>query len=230
MIRKLIEDFVSLIYPVVCAGCNGELARSEQVLCTRCRAGLPRTYNFHHPYNELYLKFKGRIPIKYAFSFLTYSKSGATKKLLQTLKYYGNRDLGKVMGEMYGSELADWGYKNVFDVIVPVPLHKKRLKERGFNQSEAFAEGLATFLHGEIFPGAVIRTKSTLSQTQFKGEERWKNVQNIFQVVNPEKFEGKDLLLVDDVITTGATIESLAVELVKYNPKSLSIAAIAEAV
>jgi ComF family protein len=228
-ISTIFSDFTSLVFPDCCYGCNQSLVSGEEVICTKCRIDIPKTKHAANVDNALKLRFQGRIDFKYAISYAKYTKSGVVGRLLRELKYHGIIEVGTLMGEWMGHEMLENEYANTFDAIIPVPLHKRKESKRGYNQATVFAESLAKVLEVDLLNDAVIRNKFTQSQTKFTGEARWENVKDIFQVMDPTSIENKRILLADDVVTTGATIEALANEILKYKPSELSLVTIADA-
>ncbi len=226
---RVIDDLLSLFYPRLCAGCGTSLVIGENVLCLNCLADLPRT-GFHHiKENPVYQIFTGRASIELATSFCRFDKGGRLQHLLHALKYQGNREVGQKMGVLLGVELSHELDYQLIDAIIPVPLHPKKEKKRGFNQSTEICTGLAKSMNKPLILGNLIRDLHTESQT-FKGRfERWENVCGIFSVRNPSVLMGKHLLLVDDVITTGATLEACCLPLLQIEGTKVSLASIAYA-
>ena len=225
----MIEDFISLFFPHYCIGCNGPLAKQENSLCTSCMGKLPKT-NYHlQEYNPLLKRISGYVPYKFVLAYLKFNKHGIVQHLLHQLKYNHCEEIGDLVGKWYGDDLANSGFKSIFDLIVPVPLHMKRLKMRGYNQSDSFARGLSEKLEVEWSPHVVKRDILNISQTTKKRLERYKNVDDIFTVVDESKILGKHILVVDDVVTTGATLDACASAILKAKPKDISFAAIASA-
>jgi ComF family protein len=226
-IKRLFFDFLDLFYPSVCAGCYCKLNKEEKDLCLLCKSTLPKT-GFHlideNPVKKL---FWGRIPLHHATSYLYFTKHSKVQNILHNIKYNGHRELAQTVGQMMGRELKNSEqYKDV-DVIIPVPLHPKKLKKRGFNQSEHFGIGLAEAMELPLSVNNLIRQSNSSTQTKKNRFQRWENVSEIFAVVEPEKFQGKHLLLIDDVITTGATLEACYQALAKSGNIRLSMASIA---
>lgn len=174
---------------------------------------------------ELTSRFYGKVEIDQAYSFLQFSKQGKVQKLLHQLKYGGKPELGEVIGNRLGNELKEL-QTDKFDVIIPVPLHKKKLRRRGYNQSEVFAKGLSQALGVPLKTDILYRVKMSHTQTHKSRVERWQNISDAFELTKPDSLADKHVLLVDDVITTGATLEACAKEIVAYANK-VSIATIA---
>jgi ComF family protein len=226
----LIDDFISLLFPRLCYGCGDHLMRNESLICTECYVQIPRT-SFHKlPDNPVEQLFWGRCEIEKAAAFSFYNKGSRIRRLIHNLKYKGVKELGPELGKIYGRSLKSSGFTDNIDVIIPVPLHPSKERKRGFNQSELISEGLseATGLPVDV----ISLTRSNVSATQTKRSryERWTNVEGIFTVNCPDRIKGKHILLVDDVITTGSTIESCTSELLKTEGVRVSVIALAVAV
>ena len=221
----MFHDLLGIFFPKLCIGCNRTLLKNEEYICSSCRYHLPVT-NYHlQKSNPLEKGFWGRVQIEKAFSFLFFKKGNITQHLLHDLKYKGNKELGVYIGNIYGEQIQQ--HIGDIDSIVSVPLHKSKLKKRGYNQSDFFAEGLSSQLHIENLSPFIIKNKANETQTKKGRYERWENVDHIFEVTSVEKFKNKHVLIVDDVITTGATIEACANALTKSSNCKISIASIA---
>jgi len=226
---SILSDFVSLFFPNSCLGCKEALVKGEEVLCTHCLAELPRT-NYHlQETNPIQERLFGRLDVKHAWAFLKFRKSGIVQHLLHQLKYNNHPEVGVRIGMLFGKELCEQGLDKEFDLIVPVPLHNSRQRKRGYNQSAKFAEGLSSSLTIPWDESISIRKKRTTTQTRKSKLDRWENVKDVFGVDVADKILNKRILLVDDVITTGATLEACGRHLLENNCSALSIACIAEA-
>lgn len=224
---KILGDFVSLFFPRYCAGCEESLAKGEELICTGCILEMPRS-NYHLDIeNPFYQKIKGRMPVKYVMSFLKFVKSGRVQHILHSLKYKNKPELGRMLGRIYGHELMQSGYENQFDVIIPIPLHLKKKQRRGYNQSEEFGLGLSESLIIPCSDNYLQRLHMTSTQTRKTRLKRWENVKEVFAVVNTEAIKDKRILLVDDVVTTGATLEAAGQVLLRAGCAELSIGSIA---
>ncbi|MDQ2772551.1 MAG: ComF family protein [Bacteroidota bacterium] len=229
MLRTLWQDFVGLIYPRLCLACREPLVTGETHLCTGCRAELPYTdYHLLPPdQNPLGRRFWGKLPIRHALSYLRFVRHGRVQHLLHELKYQGQRDVGTALGQLYGSDLCAAGLAPDFDLIVPVPLHPRKLARRGYNQAAAFASGLAASLQVPASNHALRRVANTKTQTKKNRVQRWENVATVFEVDDSAAIIGRRVLLVDDVLTTGATLEACGAVLLAAGAAEVSIATIA---
>jgi len=216
----MINDFFNLIFPKLCIACNDALLKNEKIICIRCLVSLPKT-NFHkdkdNPVNKV---FWGRVDVEMASSFYLFSKKSKVQNLLHNLKYKGVKEVGSVLGELFGFELNSSKFYKEIDFIVPVPLHKSKLKKRGYNQSEWIAIGLSKSMKVPVNIDSLYRKADSETQTKKSRYKRWENVGEIFGLANND-LEGKRILLVDDVVTTGATIEACAQLLIQQNCKVL---------
>ena len=223
------SDFLSLIFPRICAGCGNSLWKNEEVICHFCEYHLPKT-NYHEALeNPVTLLLRGRVSIEAGVAFLHFNKGGKVQRLVHHLKYKGRKDVGICLGNLYGQSLKNApGFKTA-DAIIPVPLHRKRQQQRGFNQSEQFAIGLSGAMQIPVCPQLLSRVKATETQTRKSRFSRYGNVREIFEVTDPLSWKGKHLVLVDDVITTGATLESCIQALTGIPGVRVSVACIAAA-
>jgi len=220
------KDFISLFYPEVCIICGEGLAVKEEFICTSCLYKLPKTDYHNHPENLLAKAFYGRAEIKAAAAYCYYAKGGMVQDLVHEIKYKGKKELGVCFGKWYGSVLKNISPFSELDYIIPVPLHPKKLKLRGYNQSACFAEGLSQVMHVPVLPDGLIRLKDTETQTNKSRFSRWENVKDVFAVEQKEQLQGKHVLIVDDIITTGATMEACIHALNAIPVESVSVASI----
>jgi ComF family protein len=224
-----ITDLFYLMYPPACLCCENVLVKQEKLICFRCLVSLPRT-NFHkEANNKIEMLFWGRVQIQNASSYFFYQKGSLHHELLYSLKYRGYRDLGVLLGKMYALELLADGAFQEIDCIVPVPLHPTKERKRGFNQCEAIAEGISDVMQKPILNNNLFRRNASETQTRKGRWDRWQNVESIFGAHQTDAFDGKHILLVDDVVTTGATIEACATEILKARDSKVSILTLAYA-
>lgn len=226
---RFLGDFFNLFYPRVCAACGNNLVRQETLVCMKCLYDLPKTHYSLQKDNPVCRLFWGRTPIENATSYYFYNKGTKFQKLIHNLKYKGQKEIGYELGKYLGAELKSSPLYASVDVLVPVPLHPKREKERGYNQSDWIVKGMAECMNIPISKGNLYRKVATKTQTKKSRIERWDNVENIFALKNPELFINKHILLVDDVITTGSTFEACANTLLTAENVKVSIAAVASA-
>jgi ComF family protein len=224
---NLLEDFIALFFPVTCAICGKSLFKNEAVICTPCFSHLPETNYHKQKENPVSRVFWGRVPVETGTALYFYKKGGSVQKLIHEMKYRGHKEIGTFLGKMYGTQLAEIEHFQSLDAIIPIPLHKKKLKKRGFNQAALFGQGLAEALKIEMDTRHVVRRVETATQTKKARYKRWENVSEIFHIDDPLALEGKHILLVDDVITTGATMEACLQTLIKVPGIRLSVASIA---
>lgn len=208
MTTSIWSNLLALLFPNLCLLCKEPLVQGEAQICLRCLADLPRTgYHRAEQQNPAEQLFAGNPQVHQAYSFLYYTKGGGVQKLIHALKYHENRELGYLLGRLAAQELLHAGSALCgVDLLVPIPLHPKRLRERGYNQAEWIAKGLNAVWKTPINTTAVCRTQGNDTQTRKNVYDRWINTQNVFSITNPAELEGKNILLVDDVITTGSTI------------------------
>jgi ComF family protein len=233
MLKKLnniFHGFGTLLFPPYCYACERSLARGEDMICTYCRIRLPYT-DIPHKETDTLLKhrFSGELDLKYALAFLYFKRAGRVQRLLHALKYQGVQEIGLVLGRWYGETLGENGFQQAFDHILPVPLHAAKKRQRGYNQSESFARGLSQALQVPVACQVLSRQVNTATQTHKSRAERWQNVAHVFQVSQPALIRDQRLLLVDDVLTTGATLEAGALTLLKAGCREVSIGVIAAA-
>lgn len=209
----LTKDLFSLIFPASCELCARALVTGEICICSDCWHSLPRTGFHNERENPLTQSFMGRIGIETATALFYYHKGGKVQRLIHGLKYKGRKETGRYLGMRLGQYLSEAPFFQKLDVIVPVPLHEKRMRQRGFNQSAVFGEGLSQALHLPMNTMALKRVAATTTQTRKRRFRRWENVESVFELHTPRHLENKNILLVDDVITTGSTIEACVLTL-----------------
>lgn len=223
----MIKNLLNLLFPKLCYACQLILNDNEHYICTQCRHELPLT-NFNVIENNAIEKLLyGRAPIEQATAMLWFKKKGIVQQLLHNLKYKGHEDIGLFLGQWFGEELRDLNTFNNIDVVVPVPLHKSRQRKRGYNQVHKFAQAIADKLQVDYNTTVLQKTKATETQVFKDRLKRWNDNQTIFSVANTNDLKGKHILLVDDVITTGATIEACANALLIIEGIKISVATMA---
>lgn len=240
---SIIDDFVDFIYPQLCVGCGNILYIGEKFLCTNCMLHLPYTNYEAEKENPVFRNLYGRIPLNHASSLFFFNNGGCVQHLLHLLKYDKKNEIGLFLGCMMGQKLSASPFYDTVDYIVPLPIHPKKLKKRGYNQSEVLASGIlktwkTKYEQPKILTNLLYKATENETQTKKTREERWANVQNVFGI-NPvcELNNNNDntpssthLLLIDDVLTTGATLESAATTLLSLSNIKLSIATAASPV
>ena len=229
LIKDWLSSFLSLLFPRCCVVCGRPLAKGEECLSTMCNINHPRTDYHLRKDNPVEKLFWGKIPLERATSFFFYRKGSDFRQILHQLKYGGQKDIGAIMGRYMAAELLASGFFEGVDVILPVPLHKKKQQIRGYNQSEWIARGIAAVTGISIDTESVVRQKNTETQTRKSSFERWENVEGIFQLHHAESLAGKHVLIVDDVLTTGATTVECASCLAEIEGIRISILTLAMA-
>ena len=227
---NLCDDFISLLFPRLCYACGNHLVRNENLICTECYIVIPRT-NYHiEDKNPVAQLFWGRCMIEKAAAFSYYNKGSRIRNLIHNLKYKGIKEIGYELGRIYGLSLKSSGFTSDIDLIIPVPLHPSKKRIRGFNQSDLISTGLADVTGLPVDINSLARITVSATQTRRSRYDRWTNVEGIFRVNEPDMIRGRHILLVDDVITTGSTIESCVNELLKVEGVKVSVVALAYAV
>ena len=222
-------DFIELLYPRTCKACKIALSKNEHWICTHCIIDMPQSDYWLNSENIVNQIFWGKTKIEFASAFLLFSKGSRYRKLIHSLKYKNDQESGVQLGQLYGKAISKGSEYPKIDFIIPVPLHPKKQKKRGYNQSDCIAEGLSETTKIPYLSNVLIRTVNTETQTKKHKDERWQNVSGVFDVQNTELIEGKSVLLVDDVITTGATIEHCAKVLIDKANCKVSIGCLARA-
>jgi len=230
MFKQVAGDIISLFYPRVCLACGNTLFRNEEILCFSCLYHLPKT-NFHFEEdNPVARQFWGKINFASAASCYYFTKGSKVQHLIHQLKYKGYKEIGAYIGKLYGLELMKSPGFNSITSVIPVPLHPRKEAKRGFNQAEWFAKGLAASMKTELDKTTLIRATSSETQTRKSRFNRWENVKEIFRIEDIGRQAGKHVLLVDDVITTGSTLEAAGHSLLQVPGIKISVASIACAV
>jgi len=221
------KNIVHLLYPEICAGCGSDLISGNNVICDDCVNEMPVT-GFHlHQENPVEKIFRGRISVAGASAYTYFSKDSIVQNMLHGLKYRGNKDMGIQMGRMMGRALNSCEWNKSLLALVPLPLHFSKQKKRGYNQAEVICNGISQEMNIPVLTDIIERRKKTETQTRKSRTERWNNIESKFELKNGARMTNKHVLLVDDVITTGATLEACGSELLKIDGLQLSIAAFA---
>lgn len=226
--KDLLDGLLPLFFPNVCVVCGDELLPGEEGACLQCLYKLPKTHNFKKLDNDAEKLMAGRIPFERIASYCVYTKGGTLPPLIHHLKYHHNQAIGLLLGRMFGKDLEGSDFLKPVELIVPVPLHPKKEKERGYNQAEIIAKGLSETTGLPMSTGNLLRAVYNPTQTKRSKTQRWENVKDIFKVANPQLFEEKHLLLVDDVITTGSTLEACGTALITCKNLKISIVTLGE--
>jgi ComF family protein len=226
-LSKIVNDVNTFVVPQTCFGCNTVLYRGEHLLCAFCRNELPLTEYTFAEENQADLLFYGHPGVQKAAALLFYRENGMVQQLIHGLKYRGMEKIGLFFGRWYGSMLSRGGGLRKIDYVLPVPLHRKKKRKRGYNQCTGFGRELARALEATYSEALLVRRKSSLTQTSKNRWHRWKGTKGVFDVPRPGSLEGKRILLVDDVITTGATLGACCEALNQIRHGGIYIAAMA---
>ena len=213
-VKTLLSSLVHLFYPHTCEGCGRDLARTEQILCLHCNRKLPATGFQQHPHNPVEKIFWGRVNIRHAMAAYYYTQASMLQKLIHQFKYHQRKDIALHLGRQMGHMLLQSAWLYEIDCIIPVPLYAARERQRGYNQAALLAQGIAAVVQKPAVPHAIQRMQHAGSQTRRNRTSRWENVSRVFAVKEPDTLQGRHVLLIDDVITTGATTEACSQALV----------------
>lgn len=228
-IKNLLSDAWHLFYPHICTGCGSDLLNKNCLLCINCIDELPHT-NFNlFENNPIEKIFTGRLKFKAAHSEFYFSKGQLIQHLIHQLKYNNNQEIGFYLGEIMGNSLMKGGRFSNIDYLIPLPLYAEKEFKRGYNQAEIICRGIQKTTQIPVLSNNVVRQRPTETQTRKHRVERWQNVAGSFHIKNPDHLTGKNLLLVDDVITTGATLEACAQLILQIPGTSISFASLAHA-
>lgn len=228
-LKNIFSSTLHLFYPHVCTGCGSDLLDEKNLLCLRCINELPNTDFAQYNNNPVEKIFWGRIPVTAAHSQFYFAKESLVQHLIHQLKYKNNTAIGFYMGEMMGKSLLTSNRFNNIDYLVPLPLYPDKERKRGYNQAAIICNGISGIMNVPVLIGNVNRQRSTETQTRKHRTERWENVEGSFVVANAAALKGKSILLVDDVITTGATLEACGSILLQIEGVKLYIATLAHA-
>ena len=224
------SDFIALFFPRLCIACEQPLPKSEHCLCLNCQLTLPETHFHETTPNTFTARFDGRVRLEAAAALYFFTQKSRTQHLVHQIKYNDKREAAVELGRVLGKKLAHSAVFQGIDCIVPVPMHPTKQRWRGYNQAEMFADGLSDSMNVDVNTTALQKVKMTISQTKMNRLERLANAQEVFELTNPKALTGKNILIVDDVMTSGATLESCALAITKALPDvKISFATIAYA-
>jgi ComF family protein len=222
-IKEIKHSLLDLLFPNVCTGCGNDLPGNNSVLCFKCTEAMPETNFEWFAANPVEKKFWGRLPLQTATAQYYFTRESLMQHLMHQFKYRGNKELGWQLGRMMGQTIKQSG-RFEMDVLIPLPLFASKEKRRGFNQATVLCEGMAESLNIPVLNDVIIRSQHTDTQTKKGRIERWENMEGKFVVAKPELIAGRHIMLVDDVITTGATLEACGAALLDIKDVQLSIA------
>lgn len=226
-IKSYTNNFLHLLYPHYCIGCGTDVINDDDLLCIKCIFALPKTTFFELPDNPVEKIFYGRLKLEAAASAFYFTKDSLLQRLMIELKYKNNKEVGFFLGKLVAQQMKISNRLNEIDILVPLPLNPKKEQKRGYNQAKIICNGIASVLQKPIAEKAVIRTHFTETQTKQDRVHRWQNMENVFEVADITSIQGKHVLLVDDVVTTGATLEACGRSILNIPNTKLSIATIA---
>jgi len=228
-IKNIASSTLHLFYPHVCTGCGSDLVREDNLLCLHCIHALPHTNFAFLANNPIEKHFWGRLPLTAGHSEFYFSKEFLIQHLIHQLKYKGDTQIGFYLGELMGRSLINSNRFNDIDALIPLPLYADKEHKRGYNQAAVICNGMSSVMNIPVLTAAVIRSYATETQTRKHRTERWENVSGSFKIAEPGELKNKHLLLVDDVITTGATLEACGATILEQQNIKLSIATLAYA-
>lgn len=223
----MIQNLIDLFFPKVCLACANTLTDNEAYVCTPCRHDLPVTNIHLEDSDEVKKALYGRVKLEEGTALLRFQKKGIVQHLIHNLKYKGHEEVGQFLGDWLGEELKSLKSYQTIDTVIPVPLHKNKLKKRGYNQVTLFAKAIADSLNANFEDDVLIKITNTKSQTTKSRLSRWNAKDEIFSIQNLEKINNKHILLVDDLLTTGATLEACVNQLLKAKNVKISVATMA---
>lgn len=225
-IKSLLKDFLLLVYPPQCIICERALVKGEKYMCISCVSQMPYL-NGYTDNNEIKSKFYGHTVIDASHCFMRYKPGGVLDKCVKNFKYFGYKDLCFQLGVSWANYILHNNESFSYDYIIPVPLHRKKLKKRGYNQSEEIAKGLSSILNIPVAPEVIVRKNNTITQTNKNKSARWENMKDQFEIVDRELLLDKNVLLLDDILTTGATMISCLKTLESVKTKRIGVGTLA---
>ena len=228
-LKNIFSSTIHLFYPHTCTGCGSDLVAEDNLLCLKCIHNLPHTNFAALANNQIEKDFWGRINLEAAYSQFYFSKEFLIQHLIHQLKYKGDTKIGFYLGEIMGKTLLKSNRFSTIDALVPLPLYADKEHKRGYNQATVICNGMSAVMNIPVLNEAVVRKQATETQTRKHRTERWENVKDSFKVAKPGELSGKNLLLVDDVVTTGATLEACGHVILQQGDVKLSIATLAYA-
>lgn len=227
---KVAKDIFQLFFPKLCIVCSKSLLQTELAVCRPCLNELPKTNFEQQPDNPIEQKFWGKVPLQHACAIYYFNKKSSLQKILHALKYKQDKDAGLALGKEVAKHLSACSWLSEIDFLMPVPLHPRKLKERGYNQSEIFAQGMHEVIQIPLQTKVLLRQRHTSSQASLNLLQRIDNVKGAFELKNPACIQDKHILLIDDVMTTGATLEACAITLLQQPGVKISVLTIAYAI
>jgi ComF family protein len=229
ILKNILTDTIHLFYPHVCTGCGSDLVSADNQLCIKCISNLPHTNFAQHASNPIEKIFWGRLPLVAAHAEFFFAKESLMQHLIHQLKYKNNQHIGLYLGEIMGRSLMNSNrFKNI-DALIPLPLYPDKERKRGYNQAAIICDGMSAVMNVPVLKNCLLRQRFTETQTKKHRTERWENVEGSFVMKNEAALAGKNLLLVDDVVTTGATFEASGLALLKVKGTKLSVASLTTA-
>lgn len=226
-ITSYLNDFTHLFFPHNCEGCGTDILENETMLCAACLLKLPETGFINTTDNSVEKIFYGRIKVEAAGSAFYFNKDSLLQHLIVELKYHGNKNLGVYLGKLLGYKLAQSAKFNTVDAIIPLPLNKRKEKKRGYNQAAAIADGIAEVWQKPVLKNSVERMVFTETQTHKDRISRWQTMKDVFTATDIKSIENKHILLIDDIVTTGATLEACGAKILEASGTRLSIVTVA---
>lgn len=231
MLKKLthyLKDFFNLFFPPICLACEKPMDNTDDFICLNCHFHLPQIDFLMASHNAMIERFEGRIPFQSGAALYYFTKKSRTQHLIHHIKYKDKREAAILLGKKLGNKMKEMSNFQNFDMIIPVPMHPRKKILRGYNQAELVAEGLSMSLHVQVNNKVLIKKRMTDSQTKKSRLQRLQNIEDVFELNTPSVLEGKNILIVDDVLTTGATLEACAMAILeKTQNVKMSIATLA---